>query len=174
MAKINWVPIICSIVTVCGTIVTAYLTNGAKSSIESLKAQTQKQIREIELKSQADITRLRAQLDAEKDLRAQSVKNEAIVRSERAKECDEVKAIRDDMSSDFTHLRFNDLETSAALLRLESASSKITAYFSPAARTAYKASLPKEPSSDQLQRYREVYGAVLEGYNKQVTISCAK
>ncbi len=165
-------PIILSVITAAGAAYTAYANQKTQAYIETLKANTAEQIKMAELRSQENIIRLKDQLETEKDLRAQSAANESTALSARAKRCDEIKIIRDSMSSELTHLRHNDPRADDALVSLETDYNKLSSYMTRAGFSAINSALPKNKSPDGLQRASEIYGAVLEGYNAELRITC--
>lgn len=179
------IPIFLSLITAAGAVYTAYSNHKTQTDIETLKANserqitmikmdTEKEIKLAELRSQENIIRLKNQLDAEKELRAQIAVNESAALSARAKKCDEIKMIRDSMSSDITHLRYNDPRTDDAQISLDAAANKFTSYITQAGYLAFNSALPKKKSSEKFQEVRDFYIAVLEGYNAEFRASCLK
>lgn len=186
MQKNSWaVPIICALIAAGGAVFSGYSNHKTQSDIEILKTNseqqvtkiktdTQREIAQSEFRSQENIVRLNGQLEAEKDLRAQTATNEAAAVSARVQKCGEIKTIRDGMSSDITHVRYNDPSVDDALLRLQAAYYKLTSYLSQESFSIMKSSIPPKESPDLLQRNLEFFRAVLAGYNAELTQSCAK
>ncbi|MCS3511249.1 hypothetical protein [Pseudomonas grimontii] len=179
------IPVICTLITAAGAAYTAYSNHKTQSDIETLKVNSERdvikiktdtewEIKQAELRSQENIIRLKNQLEAEKELRVKIAANESAVLSVRATKCAEIKTIRDGMSVDMTHLRYNDPLNEAALLNLQAADYKRTSYLTDSGNLALRSALSEKTSSDALQRFRVYYGAVLEGYNAELRTGCSK
>lgn len=186
LSRQNWiVTIVCALITILGGVYTTYSNNRTQTEIEALKskndaliarmkADNEKDIRDAELRSQEKILSLKFQFENDRDMRAKSAADESTLFKVRAAECDEIKAIRNRMSDDITFLRRGDSRSDDALLSLQSAYFKHSSYFTAVGQRAMGAELPEKVSDDFYVAKRDLYTAVLEGYNAELRSRCAK
>ena len=146
----------------------------SEQQITKIKSDTEKEIKLAELRSQEKILLLKNQFEAEKELRAKTAANESTAHSIRVATCDEIRKIRDSMSTDIPAIRFNDYRIDDALTSLQAADNKRDSYLTEVGLLALRAALPKKISEDFRTAKREYYSAVLQGYNAEFRTSCAK
>lgn len=148
------------------------LKTKSEEQIAKMKADTERELMEVELRAQENIIRLKAQLDADKESRTQRAADESAARSERISVCSEMKSIRDGMSSDIIRLRNYDNTTESAIVSLEISANKIWSYLTNAGLSALKSSVQKDVPNERLAKLREHYDGVLQAYNEEIRVRC--
>lgn len=180
--RLGLVTLICTLITAVGAGYAAYLGHKTQSDVETLKTNSEQQvatikanteiaIKQAELRSQENLVRLKNLLEADKDQRTLIATSESAARSAQATTCDEVKTIRNVMSNNIPHLKYNDPGIDESLLSLETASNKLFSYLTQAGFKAINESMPKTVTPD-LQGKRNYYNAVLEAYNAEIRLRC--
>lgn len=189
-------PVACALITVAGVIYTAYSNYKTQSAVEivktnseqrvaklkadtevqiaTLKTATEKELETAKLRSQEDIIRLNDRVAADKEGRSLRLTDELAARNAQTIRCNELKAIRDDMSVKLSYIGYQDPRTDVALADLRAAYNKITSYMTIAGMEAVQQSLKHKKSTDQQQRSRDFFASVLEGYNAEIRLGCAR
>lgn len=175
--------IVCALITTAGGVYTATSNSKSQTEIEALKrdaeqqiakikSDTERAIKESELKTQENVILLKEQFEQEKDKRAKTTAEEASVKAAAAARCDEIKVIHSQMSEDITHIRYNDPLTENALSRLDVNYNKLTVHLSRAGWISLKESMSNPIPSNQLQAKKDFYKEILEAYSAELRAGC--
>lgn len=190
------VPIFCTLITALGAAYTKYSSDKTQSYVEELKsksdqvvamikadtesqitkikAENEAQMRRVDAQSKIRIIQLTSQLEADKELRASNAADRLADQTARAMRCGEIKDVRDAMSKSIVHIRDDDAAYDSSIAMLVDGANKMSSYLSSDAVKVISAFTLDDVARTRYEKLRAYYGNILEGYNAELRISCAR